>query len=887
MGNLIKSIDEILGLSDEEYTIFFGNLIKEEDALYTVDELDDELLKSVDRRPVDVERVCHLNSMILSKLKKDEMRTPLLAYNFNTLMIAAICQNNISGSKSTFIEGIAFCRKNKQYEAGHSLSQNVFRLFASGQLPHDEAVYFLAQITEFYNALEKHQDTIEALCAAALYFAHASAFQSAYRAIHDAQQIALSHKMLHLQCRILETQGMVALVEGDLSCADAEFQKCFEICKTLGETPPVELISNAALVKLRKEEYGAARDIYKALLNDYAELLHTTQNSEIKINLIVCYRELGDISAIEDLLPQIEKDLTKCDLEARIEARLILAKTCFHLNKLPQGTAHLKEACIEIQCQIDQYQRLHYRRGIRGRYVSRLRSMLMSMKSSGDADDVLHALVLCSSNALLDWFLVLDWIDLVMQSVTVPNLMKEELLAKRDNLLRFGTPFLYGFREKYDDPFEFANGKIAEELGERVTREMDYSLPWREFNDLTAQICQVYSYPSPFEGASILRGVNLLSQRLLTGSAFLFSFACAEGCALIFVAEGQYFRTDISLDNLWPFIRALHEYQRGDADRNTFHRYLLKLQTILEPTMTNIVDLLENSSISELVFIPDHLTEGFPIVPAILTSEQLRSRIRESGLVFRTCPALSEESTDSSVTGPSLCISDSGEHLDLAESEKALIKKTFAGQDYFEIDLQYEEVDFSQPPANVAKLLHLVTHNVPANTFSDPFFVSTSTDSAKNAVWLESIQREAHKLPLTLAVLNGCNTGTTSNRNYFKGFSTNEKVGLSSAFLLTRRCAVVATQWNEPEIVGYVFSALFYNRLSSQPNAARAFILSLMDLYELTKEGAISLMANVLDEKVRQRQCEALKQSQDQFPFRNLYCLGMFQFHSLLVRIRL
>jgi antirestriction protein len=202
-----KTVDEILSLSDEDYTIYVGNLLKE-DALYKMDELDDELLKTVDKRPVDVERICRINSVVFAKLDKNDVSTLLLAYNFNTLMIAAICQNNISESKSIFLEGIGLCRDNKYYEAGKSLSQNVFRLFTSGQMAHDEAPYFLTKITEFYNALEKHKDTMEALCAAALYFADASAFQSAYRAIHDAQQIALAHKMLHPQIQILETQGM-------------------------------------------------------------------------------------------------------------------------------------------------------------------------------------------------------------------------------------------------------------------------------------------------------------------------------------------------------------------------------------------------------------------------------------------------------------------------------------------------------------------------------------------------------------------------------------------------------------------------------------------------------------------------------------------------------
>lgn len=496
----------------------------------------------------------------------------------------------------------------------------------------------------------------------------------------------------------------------------------------------------------------------------------------------------------------------------------------------------------------------------------------------------LHALVFCTSNALLDWLSVLEWIDLVLQSAIVPTTVKEELSAKRESLIRYGTPFMYGFREKYDDPFELASGDIAKDLGEQVARELDYSLPWREFNNLTARICQEYSYPSPFEGASIHHGVNILNRRLLTGSAFLFSFVSKNGIALVFVTAGKYIKSDMSLDNLSEFIKALYEYQRGNAERSIFHAELIKLKKCLEPTIDKFIEIIEDSSISELVFMPDHLTEGLPILPIILANKELRSRINKSEFIFSTCPTVKEGSANNFVAGPSLFILNTGEGLGLAESEKCLVVKTFNDQESFNIDLYNEDIDFSEPPANTANLLHLATHSIPANTFTDPFFVSTSTDTSKKSIWLESVQREAHKLNFSLVVLNGCNTGSTSNKNYFKTFFTNEKVGLSSAFLLNRRCTVIATQWNEPDIIGYIFASLFYRRLACQQNVPKAFMLCLVDLYDLTKERAIDLLEEIIDEKLRNKHSDALKQSQSEFPFRNTYILGMFQCHNLLTK---
>lgn len=73
-----KSIDEILSLTDEIYAIYANKLIKEKDAIYKVDELDDQLLKMVETRPGDVERICRINSIVFATVEEDEIRSFVL-----------------------------------------------------------------------------------------------------------------------------------------------------------------------------------------------------------------------------------------------------------------------------------------------------------------------------------------------------------------------------------------------------------------------------------------------------------------------------------------------------------------------------------------------------------------------------------------------------------------------------------------------------------------------------------------------------------------------------------------------------------------------------------------------------------------------------------------
>lgn len=884
MSNSIKSFDEVLGLSDTAYMEYVNCILEDSGGYLELDELDDKLVEIVGERPSEVERICRINLVKFRAFAKDISGEFLLAYNYNTLVGALVYQKKIAEAKLFFFEGITYCSKKNNYEAGKSLSENIFHLWSLTQIPFDEAPYFLTQIVEFYKALEKYDDATKALRAAALHFADAGAYQSAYRALRDAQEIAISQKMFKSQIKNLETQGMVALIEGDLSCADSEFKKCFDFYKQIGETPSNELRANAALVMLHRNDYKGARDIYEILEVENPKAISPDLNRQIKINLLVCCRELADKPAIKSLSLEIEGFIDQLDLEQRIEARLVLAKTYFCTNWQRQGIQCLKTACVEIQLRIDQYQRLHYRRGIRKHYSDRIKSMLFGIEALGGAEDVLLALVLISSNSLLDWFSVLKWIDTVVQSKIVSLPRKDELLLKKEELIRFGTPFLYGFREKYDDPFDFGNGKFAEAIEIETARALNYSLPWHEFNDLTAGICEEYNFPSPFETASIQYIEGLLKRKIGSGTAFLFSFACTEGCVFIFLFGSEYIRTSISLNDLLQYKRSLSGYQKANdgVNRHLFKKELARLQVCLEPNVFKIAEVLEMENLSELIFVPDYFTEGIPILPSILNNDRLRRRMKETGFVFRACPTLTEVSAEQIISGPILCVSDSDDNLELVASERSLVRKAFAGEDYYEVDLAHETIDFSKSPAFDAKILHLASHNISAGEFTDPFFVATAIHS-KNGVWLESVQREAHKLQFKLVVLNGCNTGTTGNRNFFKNFKTSEKVGLTSAFLLNRQCGVVATQWNEPDIVSYTFSALFYKRLAIQPNAAQCFTLALIDLYELTIDGATQLFQEIIDDPTRQAQLNSVGASKTPFPFRSVFCFGMFQFHSLLI----
>lgn len=872
-------IEEIVNYSENEFSKYISNLVKEDYKFYLLDEIDDYLHEIIESDPEKVESVCIRNAKIYNNIKSSEQLNLVIGYNYNTHLIALIYKGNIKDCKALFLEAISFCLEKKQYHPGKSISQNIVTLFKNQNIPNDELVFFLSRITQFFNSLEKYQDSIEVLCAAANHFADASAFQSAYRAIHDAQEIANSfYESPYTQILIRETQGMIALLEGDHDCAEIEFQNCFNIYEHINETPTLQLRVNAATVKLRKNNFKGARAIYETL-KDSSEDFY---NFKIKTNLLVCYRELKEIELFEQLSSEIETNLLTFELDHRIESRLILAKSYFYFNKCIQGTTQLKTVCIDIQEKINQYQRLHYRRGVREQYLPRIKAMLNEIRASGKADDITFILSFCSANSMSDWISVLEWFDKVNSSTDISSQDKQELSIKIKDLINFGTPFLNGFREKYDDPFEQSSEELQNKIGLQVARALDYSLPWREFNDLTSKISYTYSISMPFDNATIQKSTEIINIAKSSKTAFLFSFACHGNCIFFFVYGDKYKKTEFSIDSLLQYSVSLYNYQRGQTSRAEFINALMRLEQIIKPIIKEFLDDFLDANLTEFVFIPDSLTESIPILSIILDNDKIRLLAKKLKFNYRACTALKNELKNSNKNGDGIFISNSDEGLELCNSEKKIVNNSLQNSTLYKLDLASDEVDFSVNPIKSAKFIHLSTHSVPANIFTDPVFISTSTDSSKKGLWLESVQRESFQLNLDFIVLNGCNTGATANHNYFKGFSTSERTGLSSAFLLNKHCTVIGTHWNEPEIVSYIFSSLFYKRIQEQESVVNAFILTLVDLYELNINTTINLLEKIDDAVLKEQKITMIKKSEIEFPFRSVYIMSMFQCYNLI-----
>jgi len=229
-----------------------------------------------------------------------------------------------------------------------------------------------------------------------------------------------------------------------------------------------------------------------------------------------------------------------------------------------------------------------------------------------------------------------------------------------------------------------------------------------------------------------------------------------------------------------------------------------------------------------------------------------------------------------------LAVIDSRNRLELDKSELECLHHLKEAESVFlEHDLAHKKLDFTDVPLKNTDVLHVTKHCVPTRIFTDPAFSSTST-AIGSGIELESIQREAHNLSYSLVFLNGCNTATSSNWNYFKHFQTNEQISLLSTFLLNQKSSVIATHWNLVEVLGFVFTFLFYRHFFRCFCSDRAFALAISDLYDLTREEAIEVVNQIANTNDREKRVAALRDSPLSHPFRSPYCTGVYSISSLI-----
>ena len=62
MSGLLKPLDEIFRMSNDDYAEYLKSILNDDDGFWQLDELDDNLVGIVGEQPDQVERICRINA---------------------------------------------------------------------------------------------------------------------------------------------------------------------------------------------------------------------------------------------------------------------------------------------------------------------------------------------------------------------------------------------------------------------------------------------------------------------------------------------------------------------------------------------------------------------------------------------------------------------------------------------------------------------------------------------------------------------------------------------------------------------------------------------------------------------------------------------------------
>lgn len=717
----------------------------------------------------------------------------------------------------------------------------------------------MAAATSIYERLDRRRDIALVHIKAAMHYSTHGAGAAAYRSITEAGEIAQELQDIGLLCSVLETMQSTAadLYEHEHAINVAE--RAFELFESRGEAPPLSFLSNAAVVRMRIADYeGASSDLRKALQacpTDSPARLH------LMLNLGTCLRNLNDLPGAAEMLTAA-RELIGDDIgpEALVEVGLTSSRLANLMPEFGGSAAFLADAAKGLDLALSPVLRLHHRRGLRERYISRFETAMRELPSEGDSDALIDVVAALRGNALGDWLSVLAWKALLDERKNIPQALKAEISKIVEVLRNFGVPHLHGYREKYDDAWTVMNMGAA----------------WDDLSRVVAQLA-TYALPPPHFAASLASTSALLRKRLANGDV-LVTLTYSGPDALLWTFFGnRYLRVELSTASYIEWKVAEFSYGLKELTRSEFARKLQDLVAActlhLEPVLEEVARVNPNS----ILFLLD-FGGAFPITPVVQTHPVLLTRMQAGELEVRLVPAL--HAADHTCTGHLhriAALSDSREDLLLPRFEGRAFADA-SGLELVTADVADEGVELAEVAAK-ADVLLVSTHGLPVSLYKDPIVAAMS---AGHPISVDGMQRSAADLPLKLVLLNSCHSAVGTAGNFLEQFRTSDAVSYPALFLLNGRAVATAAQWPITDTVSFVFTCLVGDALREGLPPSRAVSRANATLRGLSREQVLKLLERIPDPEARERATLRMKKAPEEGMYSHPYLSAPIALFGLL-----
>lgn len=863
---LLEELERLALASSEEYEQRLSLALRTGEASPALlNSLDDALLDASTSEPEAVEKACRTNLRLLGDDYIVER-----GWTFNTLSVSLAVQ----GKAAEFIEclrlGLQFAIDNEMASTGKSLCKNSGNAFKPEVLGRDNCIEVFKLRYHFYLACEEWTLAIKELLPAAFYFSSFGAFPAAYRAIREAQNIARAHSLFAEQVHILEAHAIVAREDGDLPSARDHFEKAINLLNAIGQPVPAHLRVNLATTKMNLESFDEALREFTDVLSDANASSDVTASVRhgILINVSVCQRELKDLAGAEATIKSVLSEIPEFEVENRIEANLVAART-FRRNDTARMQTHLVEAVKQLEQTFGNcVGRPHYRSGVRGQFLSRVKRLLFEFPDQGEASGVIDVLAFMRQSVLVEWASLLDWQDSVGNSPVIDGALRQQLRTSFEKVVQTGAPILFWYHEKYDDPFEDPEGH---DVSSRTQR-------WNDFNICLKNIERQCGL-APYAGASVAAIANRFTLTL-ANEVLLFVVFAGESWRFISLCGDRYWNADIPAELVYSFKQELHRDQKGALNHSGISRAISALQSVIGKALKGVFAIIAKSSNRGIVILADHLSVDLPIIGAIVANPALRSRLGDGTLTVRCSPIAYERKPVDTINSY-FGIWDSRSELLSPHEELTASARLLRVSRSTILDLANGSLDSSRGELARADMIQIATHGEPLSKFTDPHFAELS--GTGRAFCFEEIQRSFWQYNYQMAIVNVCYASDPTIQRMGEPMKTDDIIGYPSMLLLNRRSRVIAPLWGTFDIVGFIMSYFFAEGLSQDHSSSVAYSMAVARMFDITREELLSTLAKIEDPTLREQKLQQFGRSKDPHPLQHPYCYGAYALHTMLI----
>lgn len=842
--------------------------VSDQSTLYLFDQIDDFILEILETDAFKME------PFILSAIKfyKKAELWESCGYSMNTLFNAYYHQSKTQKLLELFYEAMKFVTNKKLKIVGLSFLMGLNRVIDFNAIKTDEALLCKRLAVRFLLDFSEYEKAIEEMCSTSFLFAEINDHQGAYRLLNDAEELARKKKLLLSLSNVYEALGSIAFYENDFKYSNKVFEKSIRIKDQISEEIPISLKSNLAASKMNLNDYSGGKIIYESLMSELTKE-DLVARAKILTNFSVCEREIGNSKKSQKLIKEaIPLLLNQPIIDTLIEAYLVASRTELKIENQKESLKYLRFAVDSIEDLISKNYRLHYRRGVRERYHNRIKHLFSKISIQFISKKDLKILIFLKSNTNSDWLSLINWSNSILKNESVSIELKSDLELKLNELINFGAPILYGFREKYDDPFEYdASNKNS-------IQAAAYNLPWQSFNETVIQIISNYSVSQPYEKTKFKYLIKETKKLLAKKSHLLFAITCEDGTIFYQFDKEQIAQFIIPQKKSLEFYLELHKYQNKELSHSEFVSKLNSLKKIISKELNGVVENVISKKGVEVIYFPDYFSDKLPINSLFIDNYKRLDNFKG----FRSCPIFSFGNKTNKKLDTFFGIYDTDKgKLPLTKEELLSSLSIINKEKHNFIDLAVEQIDFKSDSFINANILHFSSHGFPISRYSDPMFSSLAGSFSSNSITLEDLQLNLQNDIYSLVVLNTCDSSDKIQRNTHKSFVSNELIGFSSTLLLNQISVNTSLLWPLKDIICFIFSNLFYANLKSNISIQKAFFITICMLKNLTSSDCIEILKTITDKDIRESKLSVFKKSSS-LPFESIYCYGVFNFQSLL-----